>query len=647
MNFKTSYWAAGLLLMVTMTLGATTLATPSGSGTIIPSATQIIDASGNIWTLSSTKAVLENGMAAGYTANVALLLYYNGVVYQENTAGGWWDWNGSGWTGVSGNPSTGTGAGTGTGTGSGSGSVSGTGTAIPSATKIIDASHNIWTLSSTKTVLENGLAAGYTANVALLLYYNSVVYQENTAGGWWNWNGSGWAGVSGNPSTGTGTGSGSGSGSGGTITPATGTSTINWTDVHQVIDGFGASDAFASASMSTANQNFFFGTSAGDLGLSILRVAVPDNGGITGNCTSVGSSCAGAVVGDMKAALAKGARVYASPWSPPAAYKANGSIDCTTTAALATADYGAYATWLANFVESLQADGINLYALAVQNEPDTCQSYDSATWTAANYDSFVKSYLGPTFAADGLSTLIMLPEAGIYSQTSGYDATCGSDPACIQYVGGINWHDYDAVLTGTNTVTADPYPSNFPAGKKYWETESSCPGAGAMRCASDFTTDIGDALRWGAVVDQRIAVDGANAWLYWWLVSPESSDNQGLMDSNGTAAQRAYMLGQYGKFVRPGYYRIDATHLPQTGVSVSAYQNTATGTLVIIATNYTSAAVSQAFTLTNAPTFTSVTPTTTSSTMSLSTQTAVALTGNSITYTLPAQSITTFVGTSQ
>jgi glucuronoarabinoxylan endo-1,4-beta-xylanase len=432
-------------------------------------------------------------------------------------------------------------------------------------------------------------------------------------------------------------------------TPATGTSTINWTDVHQVIDGFGASNAFASASMSSANQDFFFGTGTGELGLSILRVAVPDNSGITGNCTSVGSSCAGAVVGDMKAAIANGARVYATPWSPPATYKTNGSITCANNSApLSSGNYGAYATWLANFVKSLQADSINLYAMSVQNEPDTCQDYDSATWTAANYDSFVKTYLGPTFAADGLSTLIMLPEAGIYSQTSGYDATCGSDPTCVGYVSGINWHDYDAVLTGTNTVKADPYPSNFPAGKKYWETETSCPGAGAsMGCASSFTTDIGDALRWGAVVDQRIAVDGANAWLYWWLQSPESSDNQGLMNSNGTIALRAYMLGQYGKFVRPGYSRIDATHLPQTGVSVSAFQNASTNQLVIIATNYTSAPLSQAFTLSNAPTFSSLTPTTTSSSMSLSQQAAVAVTGDSFTYTLPAQSITTFVGTAQ
>jgi glucuronoarabinoxylan endo-1,4-beta-xylanase len=452
-------------------------------------------------------------------------------------------------------------------------------------------------------------------------------------------------------SSGSGSGSGSSSGSGSTTPPppATGTSTINWTNVHQVIDGFGGSNAFASASMSTADQDFFFGTGTGELGLSILRVAVPDNSGITGNCASVGSSCAGAVVGDMKAALANGARVYATPWSPPANYKSNGSITCANNSApLASGDYGAYATWLANFVQSLQAQDVNLYAISVQNEPDTCQSYDSATWTAANYDSFVKSYLGPTFAADGLSTLIMLPEAGIYSQTSGYDATCGSDPTCAAYVAGINWHDYDAVLTGTNTVQPDPYPSNFPAGKKYWETETSCPGAGSsMGCASTFTTDIGDALRWGAVVDQRLAVDGANAWLYWWLQSPESSDNQGLMNSNGTVALRAYMLGQYGKFVRPGYYRIDATHLPQTGVSVTAYQNTSTNTLVVVATNYTNAAVSQAFSLSNAPTFTSVTPTTTSASQSLAQQAAVAVSGDSFTYSLPAQSITTFVGTAQ
>lgn len=76
---------------------------PSPSGTTIPSATQIVDSNGNVWTLV-TGVVIENGRAAGYSANVILLLYYNGVIYQENSAKGWWSWSGSTWIAASGDP---------------------------------------------------------------------------------------------------------------------------------------------------------------------------------------------------------------------------------------------------------------------------------------------------------------------------------------------------------------------------------------------------------------------------------------------------------------------------------------------------------------------------------------------------------------
>ena len=214
-------------------------------------------------------------------------------------------------------------------------------------------------------------------------------------------------------------------------------------------------------------------------------------------------------------------------------------------------------------------------------------------------------------------------------------STCGADSSCNQYVGGINWHDYDANLSGNNTIAADPYPSGWPAGKKYWETEASCgPGFGPNFCQSGFNTDITDALDWAAVIDQRMAVDGANAWLYWWLIDSNSTDDQGLMANDGTIPQRAYMMGQYSKFVRPGYYRIDATHLPEPSVSVSAYQSTATNTLVIIATNYSTSAVALTFNLSNAPAFSSVTPWTTSASLSLAPQTSVPVSSNSFTYTL-------------
>ncbi len=431
------------------------------------------------------------------------------------------------------------------------------------------------------------------------------------------------------------------------------TATINWTNVHQVIDGFGASDEAQGASMSSANQAFFFGTGNGQLGLSVLRVGVTNGNQDPGSCTSVSTSCAGAYVSDMQAVLANGGHVYASPWSPPAAYMSNSSTHCSPgSGSLISEDYGSYATWITNFVKSLQSlYSIPLYAVSVQNEPDSCQTYDSASWSASDIDTFIKTNLGPTFASNSISTLIFQPETENYGNLSSYGSTCGTDSSCYNYVAGYQWHDYDASLSGTNTVSADPDPSGWASGKKYWETEVSC-GSGygpSGACPGGFNTGIADALDWAAIIDQRIAGDNANMWLYWQLMdyngSATSQDDSLMANAAGgyVVADRAYVLGQYAKFVRPGYYRIDATHNPQSGVSVSAYQNTSGGNLVIIATNYTGSSVSQTFNIANAPTFSSLTPTITSASLNLATQSSVSVSGNSFSYTLPANSITTFV----
>jgi glucuronoarabinoxylan endo-1,4-beta-xylanase len=433
------------------------------------------------------------------------------------------------------------------------------------------------------------------------------------------------------------------------------TATVNWTNVHQIIDGFGASNVYHSASMSSANQQFFFGTGSGQLGLSILRVAVPNNGDSGGfgiSCATVSTACAGQVVGDMQAAVAAGARIYATPFSPPPIYTTNGSTVCTAgsgNGALNPSDYALYATWLSNFVQSAQAQGVPIYALSIQNEANGCWASDSAVYSSSQLVSFIKNNLGPTFASNGISTLIFAPETNVFSDLQNLGGGCATDSACAAYVGGFNFHDYDASLNGY-AVNADPYPSSWPA-KKYWQSEVSCfvsngSPAGPNFCPNTgFNGGMAAALKWAALIDQRIAVDGVDAWLYWWLIS-KNSDDEGLIASDGvTVAARAYVLAQYSKFVRPGYYRIDATHTPQSGVSVSAYQNKSTNTVVIIATNYTGSTVSQTFNLTNAPNFSTVTPTITSASLNLAAQSSVAVTGNSFTYTLPANSITTFVGT--
>jgi len=166
-----------------------------------------------------------------------LLLYDSNTIYQENSAGGWWSWNGSTWVSSS-DPrnvpvngacgttngmavttvpvanlcSAGTAStvsGTGPWTWSCGGSNGGTtascsasvatpsvvpspnGTTIPSATEIIDSSGNVWTVSG-GVIYQNGALAGYSNSVTLLLYDNNIIYQESSAGGWWSWNGSTW-----------------------------------------------------------------------------------------------------------------------------------------------------------------------------------------------------------------------------------------------------------------------------------------------------------------------------------------------------------------------------------------------------------------------------------------------------------------------
>ena len=435
------------------------------------------------------------------------------------------------------------------------------------------------------------------------------------------------------------------------------TATLTWGSPAQRIDGFGASDEPYNANLTTAQQQFYFGTGTSNtgwgtnqLGLTILRTGLTNGNQNGGDCSSVSSSCAGTDQATIAAVYAAGGEVISSPWSPPASMTTNGSTICSAGGgggSLSTGSYSSFAQWIVNYVKSVATYvSVPISMVSVQNEPDQCQSYDSALYTAAQMDTFVKSNLGPAFVSNSLSTLIGMPENGNYGALTGTygGTTCAEDSSCSSYVGVYNWHDYGASLSGYS-VTPATVPSGWASGKKWYETEASClyPGPYPSWCTNSSTFDpsMADALRWAAVIDQRMQ-DGANAWLYWVF---RHSDNQGLTDNSGNVAQRAYVLAQYSKFIRPGYYRIAATHIPQTGVTVSAYNN-GSNAIVIVATNQNSSSVSQTFSISGAPSFAFLTPVITSASQSLAVQSTVSLTSNSFSYTLPAQSVTTFYGTS-
>jgi cellulase (glycosyl hydrolase family 5) len=89
MNFVKFF--STLMFLGLLTDAAPVQAAASANGATITGAGALYDYGGNTWTLSRG-VVYENGQKAGYSANVVELAFVNGRIYQENSAGGWWDW---------------------------------------------------------------------------------------------------------------------------------------------------------------------------------------------------------------------------------------------------------------------------------------------------------------------------------------------------------------------------------------------------------------------------------------------------------------------------------------------------------------------------------------------------------------------------
>jgi hypothetical protein len=106
-----------------------------------------------------------------------------------------------------------------------------------------------------------------------------------------------------------------------------------------------------------------------------------------------------------------------------------------------------------------------------------------------------------------------------------------------------------------------------------------------------------------------------------------------------------FTVGNYSRFVRPGYYRIGVSNNAFT--SISAYKDTNSGSFAIVAINSSFTTVTQIFNLASFPAVGSVTPWITSSNLSLASQSAISVTNSAFTCVLPALSVVTFVGQQQ
>jgi O-glycosyl hydrolase len=422
------------------------------------------------------------------------------------------------------------------------------------------------------------------------------------------------------------------------------TATVTWTTMHQTMDGFGGQTWIYADSLTLTQAAKFFSPSPG-IGLQFVRTANTYDGSIPDLIT-------------LRNAGALGAAIELGLQSPPCTLKhsyvdlnepcsdpsfasgafydgtAGTSGSCFANGSLPAA-YSTWATYIVNYVNVLSAaTGYPVTYLDVQNESGITKSaLGACILTAANYDTFIGTYLGPALAAASwngaqkASPKIMMASYEDWFQYNGIVSACLNDSTCAPYV---------SIVAGHSPSTYVPTAFAIPKSMHIWASEIDAPSGSYDSSCS------GSGLQLATSVHNYLVNANVSGYEWWELAYP--STNSGLTDSSFNTSCRFWMQGNWSKFISPGWVRVDTTTNPQNGVYVTAFKSPDESSYSIVAINKSSSAISQAFKLGEFPASDEVIPWVTSSTLNLMAQPSVEVASDSFSFSLPAESVTTFVG---
>lgn len=343
---------------------------------------------------------------------------------------------------------------------------------------------------------------------------------------------------------------------------------------YQPVVGFGGMynpKIWCGGNLISAQQlNKMYGS--GGLGYSILRLMVYPN-----------ESDWSADVEAAKAAQANGVIVFACPWDCTDALADKITVNGKEMKHLKTENYEAYANHLIRYINFMKQNGVNLYAISVQNEPDMEFTY----WTPQEVVNFVKQY-GAKIRATGVK--LMSPEA------------CGTQPEYTDPI--IN----DAVAFAQTDLVAGHLYQGFIdlssgyvknrhdyvcglysriQGKTWWMTEHLFNDGESSEDPAKW-----EFCKWQYCLNHlgkeiHMCMEGyCSAYIYWYLkrfyglmgdTDKRSPAGEGEITKNG------YLMAHYAKYAT-GTVRIKAA-TNNDGICATAYLNTTTGEITVVLLN--------------------------------------------------------------
>jgi glucuronoarabinoxylan endo-1,4-beta-xylanase len=290
-----------------------------------------------------------------------------------------------------------------------------------------------------------------------------------------------------------------------------------------------------------------------------------------------------------KRAQQYGAIIIASPWDCTDAFAEKITVNGRECKHLKHEHYQDYANHLVKYINYMKSNGVNLYAISVQNEPDM----EFTHWYPQEVVNFVKEY-GDQIRETGVK--LMAPEAcGMQPE---YTDPILNDPEAFEKTDIIAGHLYQGfVKTDESSYVKNRYDyivglynkKLAAAGKTWWMTEHLFNDG-----EKETDPDLWQFQKWSYNMETlaqeiHMCMEGyCGAYVYWYLKrfygmlgdnDPRSAVASGEVTKNG------YILSHYAKYAS-GMTRIKV-ETDNPDVKITAYINDAGDEITLVLLNMT------------------------------------------------------------
>jgi glucosylceramidase len=255
--------------------------------------------------------------------------------------------------------------------------------------------------------------------------------------------------------------------------------------------------------------------------------------------------------------------LYVSPWSPPAFMKDNNSV--VQGGKLLPQFRQSWANFYVKFIQTYEAKGIPIWGLTVQNEPMAKQRWESCIYTAEDERDFIREYLGPTLAKNGMSNKKLIAWDHNRDLIFQRASVILGDADAAKYIWGIGFHWYET-WTGSGMQfenvkrVSESFPNMNLIFTEGCKEQFNLPKVNdwslgeryGLSMVNDFNSGTAAWTDWNILLDETGGPNHAGNFCF----APVHADTR---SGNLIYTNAYYYLGHFSKFVRPGAKRISSS----------------------------------------------------------------------------------------